>query len=228
MQQINYKDYQYILSVKHKDKIDGLCLKLKSIGSIDRICLCVILPLGDKIFLSNMPNWAIKYHAIGAPRGDEVFNLSTYKNEDYFFPRKSMYDEIQHNLVEMEEKFFGHYDTFSIARKSKDCSFVFLAAHDKPIEDVQPFYEKWVKKFELFCIHFIDGLIDVILAKNHLCENLFIFKNKNFRDYIITNKFAENTKKLNHKKQEILRLLVLRKSIKDISMRIPSIIPPRI
>ncbi len=202
----DFDQFNHIPSVQHRLYIAEICRDLKKIKNISNICLCIIFDDHHKFFLSNMPAWAIHYHQLGGVRGDDVFNLTTYKEKDYFLPRSSQYDFIQKNLVKIEEQHYQHYDTYAILRKSSDCNFIFLALHDTPIIDAEKIYRASLAKFEDFCVYYLNKTLNIILEHNPVYKNAFIFSDKFYRKSIIKKSFQRDTEKLTSREIIVLKL----------------------
>lgn len=175
----NFPPYNEIDSVKYREKIKQLYLdfSLFEKTEITNFCICIIFKDNTKYFLSNMPEWAIQWHKLGGSRADEVFNLETMKNKNFFIPKLSQYDQIQQSLVDKEEIEFRYFDIYSLIRRHIDCSFILLALNNHEIIDPQNIYYNTYAIFEDFCIYFLSSMIDEIKLKNSQCKNLSIFSN---------------------------------------------------
>lgn len=203
----NFRLFEHIASVKYRRYIAKLCSKLRQQTSIDRICMCIIFNELQKFFLSNMPEWAIHYHQLGGARGDNVFDIESYRNQDVFFPRLTDYDLVQTQLVKIEESEYSHYDTFSIIRKSQQCSFIFLALHDIPTPNPRDIYNQNIKQFEKFCSSFLNNTTNIILEFHPEAKQYLIFSDKYYQYAVITKSYPKVYDQLTAREIEVLSLI---------------------
>lgn len=187
-----------IPTVKFKEKIKKHCKNIPYDLGIDFFCLCIIDVLSNKkYFLSNMPEWAKEYHKIGGARCDEVFCPETY-TETFLIPSDLEYDFVQEQLVGKEEKIYGHYDTYSIIRRTENFTFIILALHNENKEDKLNIYQKTLPLLEKFIVNFILNMKEEIEEScEFILNNSYIF-NVDFlnrainTDWIRDNKFTKS------------------------------------
>lgn len=209
--------YLAIASVKHREYIREICCDLHRIGQIKSICMAIIFNDAERFNLSNMPRWATHYYCLGGNRADEVFNIATYKQQDYFIPRSSAYDIVQHTLVSMEENLYGHYDTFAIIRQCSDCKFIFLALHDHPVAAPEELYKRCITSFAMFCCTFVTKTLVIIKAFNPDKQHLPIFNNSAHRQRVITKQPEYIMEPITSREKQMMKYLSHNASITTIA-----------
>ena len=206
---LSYENDHHIDSVKYAKKIDFI---FKEFGLLDKtgisnFCICFCFRNNDKYYLSNMPDWSIKYHQLGGDRSDEVFDLRIMKNKDFYFPRKSDYDVVQSTLVHYQENNFNYFDTYSLIRRCVDSTIILLALHRKPIDTPLEVYEKTKQTFENFCFYFISNMLDEIKISNPIHKSYRLLNDKTFLEAIIKKQAVKNLIKLTEREKECILLL---------------------
>lgn len=105
---------------------------------------------------------------------------------------------------------------FNIIRSHFEGFFVFRAFGEYPSESVNLFYEKTVKKFEEFCIRFIDEFIDLILSSTSDYRFSFVLNNKKLREAVIRQGYSKEIN-LSSREQECLWHTGMGKSAKEVA-----------
>lgn len=213
---IDYEPYEHIRSVKYRHKIKQLVSSfgLERKTGITHFCLVMIFEDGKKYFLSNMPDWAIEYHKLGGGRGDEVFDITKMKGLTHFYPRLSHYDPVQNILVEKEENTYGYFDTYSIIRRSADCTFIALAVHNTSNIDCEDCFRRTRDVFEDFIVNFISSMYEEIKADNHSNAYLSILSNTSYLRSVVKMKTNHTAAKLTSRELDIMALLYSHYSVK--------------
>lgn len=173
----------FILSLAYRDQIDEVCKSLPTLG-LKQFVMYLIFNNGSTFVLSNVYPILKTYYQESLYREDYTYTPSLLRNDaGYYFCNEggSVSDRLRKILAEKH----NIYPIYNIVRHHTECTFVFSAIRDLPIEDEKSFYSKTIKKFESFCINFVDHFIDIIITHNPVYRHSFIFVNKQLRDSVI-------------------------------------------
>lgn len=207
-----------IFSVLYKDKIRVEFNQFKNRKEIEFFCICVIENYNNKrIYFSNMPEWATEYYKLSINKYDAIFDLQNYVLNDYLIPIKSEYDAIQKHIIEEEEK-FGHFDAYSIARKSDNISFIALALTSKYIsqQDKIRLYKETLHNFENFVVNIITSLKKHIFVRYEFINKYENYFNEEMLFKIINSSWKKDVY-LTDIEHKIIQFLKFKKNVKDIA-----------
>lgn len=155
---------QKIFSVLYAEQIEKLSRSFLQEYKIDFFCICIIENYTNKKFyISNMPKWAKTYYKLSIDKYDSIFSLQNYCLNNYLIPNNKEYDSIQQKIIEKEES-FGHFDIYSIIRKTDYLSFIALALTQKPLTQVEKIevYKTTLHNFEKFITMMLINLREKI------------------------------------------------------------------
>lgn len=171
----------YILSLAYKKQIDEVCQSLPALG-LKHCVMYLIFNDGSTFVLSNVYSILKPYYYEALYKEDYTCSNELIQQDYYLINETS---SVSSGLKERLSSQFNVYPIYNIIRSHSECTFVFSAIRDAPMESAQLFYEKTVKKFELFCIQFVDAFLDLIVRSNPAYRFSFVLNNKSLRHAII-------------------------------------------
>ncbi|KTC84963.1 helix-turn-helix transcriptional regulator [Legionella brunensis] len=209
------KDVPYILSLAYKKQIEEVCKPLVNMG-LKHFVMYLIFNDGSLLVLSNV------YPVINSYYQDEL-----YKEDYSYTPRlidaaqKGYYlcDEVEFtssNFKNLLAEKYSIYPLYNIVRRCAECTFVFSAIRNAPVDSSALFYRKTISAFESFCAHFVDSFLDLIVYCNPKYKYSFILTNPTYRHAIIKGGYAE-TESISVREQECLWLSAQGKTAKQIA-----------
>lgn len=207
-----------ILSFTYKNQIDEACKYLPNLG-LKNFVMYLIYNDGSTLILSNVYSIIEPYYQEALCEEDYTYTpemIQPFHQGYYLCEEQSSMSE---NLKELFGKKYHLHPIFNIIRKHPECTFVFSAINDSPINFAQKFYEKTVKKFEDFCIRFLDALAGYIVKASPEHRYSFALTNKPLRDAIIRQGYEKDIL-LSMREKECLWFIGLGKTIKEISQEL--------
>ena len=205
-----------ILSLAYKNQIDAVCKILPNMG-LKNFVMYLIFNDGNILILSNVYCILKPYYQDSLYREDYTYTSELIQpiNEGYYLCNEQK--SLSPNLKSLFAEKYNLHPIFNIVRKHPECTFVFSAVKDSPVDSAQIFYERTVKKFEDFCIRFLDEAVGLIIASNPAYRFSFVLNNKALRDAVIRQGYNDEIH-LSVRQQECLWHAGLGKSAKEVAI----------
>lgn len=173
-----------ILSLTYKKQIDEVCKSLPNIG-LKNFVMYLVYNDGSTLILSNVYSILKPYYLESLCEEDHTYTSEMILpfHQGYYLCKEQQ--ALSPNLKELFGTKYNIHPVYNIIRRHSECTFVFSAINDSPIDSAQIFYEKTVKQFEDFCICFLDALAGLIIKSSPEHRYSFALTNKSLRDAII-------------------------------------------
>lgn len=205
----------FILSLKHKEKIEEVCKPLSNLG-LTNFVMYIVFNNGQTFVLSNVFNLLQSYYQDELYKEDYTYTkgfIDPVHSGHYFCEEEGA---LSPRIKDLCSQKYNYYPTYNLVRKHSECTFVFSAIKSHRDGNVNHFYKHTVSSFEHFCIHFVDSFLALILEHNPEYRYSFVLTNKALRDSVIKNQYKKEIK-ITSREKDCLSLLAQGKKTKDIA-----------
>lgn len=184
---IQFADYEQVPSVKHRDRLNELCHKLRQSLSIEMICITIYLHNGNHIWLMNRPELAIEYVNRGFEYADPYFNLENYHNKDVLFVDCEPEVNDLQNMTRHIRKQHKSSIPYCLVRRCNDCIITIGVGVPKMPNSYLIFHRETHRQVEQFACHFLDNTIDIFTECLQPLKFSRFASDKRFRDNVLKN-----------------------------------------
>lgn len=208
------REIPYILSSAYKKQIAEVCKPLLNLG-INYFVLYIAFNDGSAFVLSNAHLILTPYYQETLFKEGTINSQTLFQSDEGYYLNKNI-KSFSNYLSEIFAQKYNLFPVYHLVRKSSECTFVFSAVRAFPVDCEETFYKKTVKKFENFCVNFVDHFIDLIIQSNPNYRHAFILNSKSLRDAVIRQGYTKQPT-ITLREQECLWLASQGKSVKQIA-----------
>lgn len=208
-------DIPYILSLAYKKQIEPVCNYIKTIG-LNYFVMYLVLNDGNLFILSNVYPILKPYYQEALYKQDYTYTAPVIASATEGYYLCTNIDSVTPDFKKILAEKYSIFPIYNIVRSCVECTFIFSAICNTPVDLPLLFYKKTIASFENFCTNFVDSFLNLITMYNPNYKYAFILSNKAFRHAIIKGGYADN-KTLSFREQECLWLASQGKSGKQIA-----------
>lgn len=214
-------NYNYIPTIKCREKIELSCKNLKAKYGFDRFSLLIIYNQ-KKFWLSNtyydfaIPHALFQLHTLDISMSKEF-----YVNRDHIYPTHHVINPIYDMYTKIINSIYNFYTIYTLERHCLDCRVLLYAGNSQPINNslanLEKIYHDTRDEFENFALEVFDENIDSLTLSSNSIKYARIFYDVNFRKELIKNNFSQQVVPLTPQETNCLHWASLGKTADEIA-----------